>query len=148
MQIGGVGPPVSGRLVAPPGIEVRNWTNHPVQLSSEYDGLPVPDGLTGEAYERWRQEWWDTEAGLAWSRPRHAYDIEVQADGSFALSEVLPGKYRLIIHVREGALGSGPGSIPSSSNRQIAWAGEKVVVPGPSNAAAVDLGDLVLTASQ
>jgi hypothetical protein len=147
VQIGGVGLPVSGRLAAPPGVEVRSWTNQVqfAQLSSESDPLPVPDGITGETYERWRQEWWETEAGQAWSRQRHAYDIQVQPNGSFVLPEVLPGDYRLIIHVREGVLGSGIGAAPSSSNRQIAWAGQKVLVPEPSDAVAVDLGDIVLT---
>jgi len=45
VQVGGTGLPVSGRLVAPPGIEVRSWSNQVqiAQLDSESSLLPVPD---------------------------------------------------------------------------------------------------------
>jgi len=95
--------------------------------------------------ERWRQEWSETDAGLDWFRGRRTYNIKVQPNGSFVLPEVLPGKYRLIVNVQEGSLGSGPASEPGHSSRQIAWFGQKVEVPDSSAASAVELGDLVLT---
>ena len=112
VQIGGVGRPVTGRLVAPPGIEIRNWTNQVTfaQLHVEWDDYHVPKGLTGNAAERWKLEFEDTEAGRAWFRDQYAYDFKVEADGSFTIPEVLPGKYRFFVNVAQGYLGSGSDS--------------------------------------
>ena len=51
VQIGGVGRPVTGKLVAPPGIEIRSWSNQVTfaQLHVEWDYYHVPKELTGNA---------------------------------------------------------------------------------------------------
>ena len=115
VQIGGVGRPVTGKLVAPPGLEIRNWTNQVTlaRLHSEYDSYGMPKDLTGNAQERWKLEFEDTEAGRTWSRNQNLYDFKVGPDGSFSIPEVLPGKYWLFVNVGQGYLGSGPDSTAS-----------------------------------
>ena len=152
VQIGGVGRPVTGKLVAPPGIEIRSWTNQVTfaQLHVEWDDYHVPKELTGNAVERWKLEFENTEAGRAWFRNQYSYEFKVAADGSFTIPEVLPGKYRLFVNVGQGYLGSGPDSTAGDPrNPQIASTGMQVTVPETSgdSGSPVDLGDIVLIAS-
>jgi RNA polymerase sigma factor (sigma-70 family) len=148
MQVGGIGRPVVGRLVAPPGVEIRNWTNQVTfaQLHVEWADYRIPKELTGNAVERWKLEFEDTAEGRAWFRSQYSYDFKVAADGSFRLPEVLPGNYRLFINVAQGYLGSGADSEPSLPGApRIASTGLKVTVPEISRGnSALDLGDVVL----
>ncbi len=150
-QIGGVGTPVTGKLVAPQGVEIRSWPNQVTfaQLHVEWDDYHVPKGLTGNTVERWKLEFEDTEAGRAWFRDQYSYEFKVGADGSFTIPEALPGRYRLYINVGQGYLGSGPDSRPSPpGNPRIASTAMKVTVPEAAgeNASSLDLGDVVLMA--
>ena len=152
MQIGGVGRTVTGRLVAPPGVEIRSWTNQVTlaQLHVEWDSYQMPPDLTGNAAERWKLEFKDTEAGRAWFRDQYSYDFKVGPDGSFTIPEVLPGNYWLIVNVSQGNLGSGPDSTPRYSNDpQIAQGGMKFAVPDASadGRTRLDLGEIILRAS-
>jgi hypothetical protein len=152
VQIGGMGRPVTGRLAAPPGVEIRNWSNQVTlaQLHVQWDAYPLPKELTGNAAERWKLEFEDTEAGRAWFRDQYYYDFKVRADGSFTVPEVLPGKYFLFVNVSQGNLGSGPDSTPRYPNDpQIASSGMKLEVPDASgdNGATMDLGEIILKAT-
>jgi hypothetical protein len=104
VQIGGVGRPVTGELVAPSGLEIRSWPNQVTfaQLHVEWDDYHVPKELTGNAAERWKLEFEDSEAGRTWFRDQSSYEFKVTADGSFNIPEVLPGKYRLFVNVERG----------------------------------------------
>jgi RNA polymerase sigma factor (sigma-70 family) len=152
VQIGGVGRPLTGKLVAPPGVEIRSWTNQVTfaQLHVEWDSYSIPKDLTGNAVERWKLEFENTEAGRAWFRDQYSYEFKVGADGSFTIPEVLPGKYRLFVGVAQGYLGSGSSSKASQpGDPQIAQTGMRVTVPEASgdSGSPVDLGDIVLNAS-
>ena len=152
VQIGGLGRPVTGRLVAPPGLEIRNWTNQVsfAQLHTEWDDYHVPKSLTGSAVERWKLEFEDTDAGRAWFRDQYSYGVKVDTDGSFTIPEVLPGKYHLFVNVEQGYLGSGPASTASRpSEPQIAGTDVKVIVPDApgSSGVPVDLGEVILNAT-
>ena len=112
----------------------------------------MPKDLTGNAAERWKLEFADTEAGRTWFRDQYSYDFKVGADGTFALPEVLPGKYSLFVSVAQGTLGSGPDSTtraPGPGDPQIASRGMKLAVPDASGdiGSSVDLGDINLTAA-
>jgi len=151
VQIGGVGRRVIGKLVAPPGVEIRSWPNQvtSAQLSVEWDDYHVPKGLTGNAEERWKLEFEDTDAGRAWFRDQYSYQFKVGADGSFNIPEVLPGKYRLFVNVGQGYLGSGSDSRTSyPGDPQIASTGMQVTVPNASadDEWPVDLGEIILNA--
>jgi RNA polymerase sigma factor (sigma-70 family) len=153
VQIGGVGRPVTGKLVAPPGLEIRNWTNQVTlaRLQTEYDSYAMPKDLTGNAQEKWELEFEDTEAGRTWSRNQNLYDFNVAADGSFTIAEVLPGKYWLIVNVGQGYLGSGPDSTTSrpGGDTQIAQTAMRITVPDASadNGWPLDLGEIILNAT-
>jgi hypothetical protein len=152
VQVGGAGRPIRGKLVAPPGIEIRNWSNQVTfaRLQVQWDAYPLPKDLTGSAAERWKLEFEDTEAGRAWFRDQCLYDFKVGADGSFNLPEVLPGKYSLFVLVAQGSLGSGADSTPSHpGDAAIASGGMKFEVPDASEESAplLDLGMISLTAT-
>jgi hypothetical protein len=153
VQVGGLGRPVTGRLVAPPGVEVRSWTNQVTfaQLHTQWDDYHVPKGLTGNAVERWKLEFEDTDAGRAWFRDQYSYEFKVEPDGSFTIPDVLPGKYWLFVNVGQGYLGSGSASTTSPPGApQIAQTGMRAVVvadaPG-DRGLPVDLGEVILNAT-
>jgi len=152
VRIGGVGCPVLGKLVAPPGVEIRSWSDQVTlaQLHVEWDDYHVPKELTGSAIERWKLEFEDTDAGRAWFRDQYSYDFKVAADGSFTIPEVLPGKYRLFVNVGQGYLGSGPTATTSPpGDPQIAQTGMRVTVPDASgeSGSSLDLGEIILNAT-
>jgi hypothetical protein len=152
VQIGGTGRPIAGKLVAPPGVEIRNWSNQVsfAQLHIEWDDYHVPKDLTGSAVERWKLEFEDTEPGRAWFRDQWSYEFKVAADGSFSIPEVLPGKYRLFVNVGQGYLGSGADSPTSDpGDPRIASTGMQITVPDAAgdNGWPVDLGEIVLIAT-
>lgn len=151
MQVGGIGRPVTGKLIAPPRVEVRDWSNQvtSAQLSAEWASYNMPKDLTGDAIERWKLEFEDTEAGRAWFRDQYSYEVKVGTDGSFTISEVLPGKYRLFIDVAQGNLGSGQASRRSfPGDHQIAEIALVVTVPEGNTESPLDLGDINLIADQ
>jgi len=152
VQIGGIGRPVTGKLVAPPGVEIRSWPNQVshARLHTEWDSYEVPKDLTGNAVERWKLEFEDTEAGRAWFRDQYSYDFKVAADGSFTIPEVLPGKYDLFVNVAQGYLGSGSDSTTRfPGDAQIASRAMKLAVPDASrdSGAPENLGEITLTAT-
>jgi RNA polymerase sigma factor (sigma-70 family) len=152
VQLGGVGRPVTGKLVAPPGVEIRSWPNQvtSAQLSVEWDDYHVPKELSGNAVERWKLEFEDTEAGRAWFRDQCSYEFKVGADGSFSIPEVLPGKYRIFVSVGQGYLGSGQDSTTGDpGDPRIASTGMQVTVPDAAgdNGWPVDFGEIVLIAT-
>ena len=139
--------------MAPRGVVVRSWSNQVTfaQLHVEWDSYHIPEDLTGSAIERWKLEFEDTEAGRRWFRDQYSYEFKVGADGSFTIPEVLPGKYTLFVNVAQGYLGSGSSSRSSSpSDPQIASAGIKLEVPDPAadNGSPLDLGEIILNATQ
>lgn len=152
VPVGGVGRPVIGRLVAPGGVVIRNWTNQVTfaQLHVEWADYHIPAGLKGNAVERWKLEFEDTAEGRAWFRDQYSYNFKVGADGSFSIPEVLPGKYRLFIDVAQGYMGSGTDSKPSlAGDTRIASTGMQVTVPDAGqNGPPLDLGEVVLVADQ
>ncbi len=120
------------------------------QLHVEWDSYHVPEDLTGNAVERWKLEFEDTEVGRTWFRDQYSYDFKVGPDGSFTIPEVLPGKYRLFIGVGQGYLGSGLDSRPSTpSDPRIASAATKITVPAVSgeDVSPLDIGDIILAAN-
>ena len=153
VQMGGMGRPITGKLVAPEGVEIRNWSNQVsfAQLHTEWDDYHVPRDLTGSAVERWKLEFEDTETGRAWFRDQWSYEFKVAADGSFTIPEVLPGKYRLFVNVGQGYLGSGTDSRDGRpGDPQIAQTAMRVAVPQDSGGggSGLDLGEIVLNASR
>jgi RNA polymerase sigma factor (sigma-70 family) len=152
-QIGGAGWEITGKLIAPPGVEIRSWTNQVTlaQLQVAYNPYPFPEGLTGSAAERWKLEFEESPAGRSWFRGQCTYNFKVGEDGAFTIPEVLPGNYSLFVHVAQGSLGSGRNSAPRypGMDPQIAFGGKKLTVPAPNGSSAppMDLGEIKLFAT-
>jgi hypothetical protein len=94
-------------------------------------------------------EFEDTETGREWLRNQYSYGFKVNADGTFIIPEVLPGKYRLFVNVGRGYLGSGLQTTTSQPFQpRVAATAARVTVPEDSigNAPPLDLGDVVLIA--
>ena len=120
------------------------------QLHVEWNSYAIPKELTGNAAERWKLEFEDTDAGRAWFRDQYSYAFKVSADGSFSIPEVLTGTYRLFVGVGQGYLGSGRDSTTSHpGDPQIAQTGMKVVVSDTAgdSGSPMDLGRIVLNAT-
>lgn len=150
VQVGGAGLAVTGKLVPPLGVEIRNWANQAQspELTADPNDLPQPKGWTPEATQRWHLEFPDTEAGRACLRNWHSYTLQIQADGSFIIPEVLPGRYWLHVGVSEGWLGAGSTTTSDHDTRQIASYANYFVVPDTAThtGSPMDLGELKLTA--
>ena len=145
VQVGGVGRQVIGRLVAPPGIGIRSWSNQVsfAQLAVKWGDYHVPKELTANDIERWKLEFEDTEAGRAWFREQCSYRFTVNENGLFTVPEVLPGKYWLFINVGQGYLGSGSDAKPGNpADPQIASAAPEITVTEGSSE--LDLGEIKL----
>ena len=54
LQVGGVGRMITGKLVAPANVEIRNWSHQvtSASLKHEWERYPLPKTLTGHAIER------------------------------------------------------------------------------------------------
>jgi len=153
VQVGGVGRMILGRLIAPPNVEIRSWSNqvNHASLRNEYEPYPLPKTLKGNDVERWKLEYEESESGRVWLRESRCYDFSVGADGSFSIPEVLPGRYRLFISVAQGSLGSGlDRTVRNPDDPQTAWGGMKVTVNGDpkDSGSPMDLGDVELTATR
>jgi ABC-type phosphate transport system substrate-binding protein len=101
VAFGGPARPVTGRLVSRAGF----WR----QIDWRYcEGTlhaypPIPDNsakMSDEEMRAWGQAWLHSEEGQAYARdPNRRYEILIEEDGSFRAEGVLPGSYRLFIHV-------------------------------------------------
>jgi len=94
-------------------------------------------------------EFEDTDTGREWLREQYSYGFKVNADGSFIIPEVLPGKYRLFVNVGRGYLGSGLQTTASQPFQpRVAATAAKVTVPEDpvENASPLDLGEVLLMA--
>ncbi|HVY70432.1 MAG TPA: carboxypeptidase regulatory-like domain-containing protein, partial [Verrucomicrobiae bacterium] len=146
LQLGGTGATISGRLVAPAGVTVKDWPGQisTSLLTSKWESYGLPEDLRGEAQWRWQMAWSETAEGRARLRSSVQYQVQVRPDGSFTVPEVLPGSYHLLFHLIEAPLASGPATPNREYNRLIAQFGAEITVPEASSGAssAIDLGDL------
>jgi hypothetical protein len=100
-QIGGEGLRVSGRLELA-GNEVGiNWSNqigHITFQTCERAPQP-PANLDRASVERWKREFWRSEAGRAFLRRQNSITLQIAADGSFTGESVQPGDYELTVNL-------------------------------------------------
>lgn len=156
VQIGGTGRTVTGKLIPPPGVEIRNWPLQAEEFTKLFTAnsftYPIPKDLNGEAREKWKLEYADTDAGRTWLQSQYAYPVEIAADGTFTIPEVLPGKYTMFITVVQGYLGSGADTtVPfnPTSTKQIAFNRAEVTVPeSPSDGSPLNIGNITLYGAQ
>ncbi len=106
VQIGGTGRRVVGRLVTTETNQVIDWSRqvHFAHLETKAAPFPQPAELRGEALERWTRDFWQSEEGRARFRSTRNFPLEVAADGSFRVEDVLPGAYELRAQVANSSV--------------------------------------------
>lgn len=131
---------LTGRLVVPadggPDLADAEWTAYVVVKRPD---PPYPADLPGSESAKWLARWKQTEEG---ARYRHAerdfgYTVVLQADRSFRVDEIQPGRYVLEVRVR-GNSRENRGEL-ARLTREFA-----VAPPGEQAPRSVDLGVLVL----
>lgn len=100
VQVGGQGRRVVGRFLATtPGL-ISDWAKRKsmVSLSSEPRMATPPEGVSGDALELWRVDYWQSPEGRAHLRNTHHIQLQVSSDGTFSCDDVPPGTYNLRAH--------------------------------------------------
>ena len=96
VQIQPVGRTVTGRIVAASG-EALDFANHLVRgyFQPVLPAPPKPGGLDGVAADFWMVDFFQSPEGRQYVRRKVSWPLQVNADGSFRVEEVLPGPYLL-----------------------------------------------------
>jgi hypothetical protein len=166
VQLGGTGRRVTGRVVAPGVSAPTDWLRDVHRLTLKIDlppevmGPKQSDFTSTAQFEAVMQAFWDragvfwgSEPGRALRRQQRSYVLQFEADGSFQIDDVPPGRYDLRILATQPAGRSSDGlaqnSILAPANRTVASASREVVVPEADSDAdptgAVELGEIVAT---
>lgn len=129
---GGTGRPVVGRVVASdPAVKVE-WTSGHSSMSSKF---PAP-ALTSPAGAN---QWFQSEAGRAWSRSFRQFTPVFAADGSFRIDDVPAGDYQAHFNFVD------PESQKTGTFLNLGWANRDVTVPeipGGRSDEPLDLGTI------
>jgi hypothetical protein len=151
VQIGGRGRLVIGRLVMSDGSKV-DWSSQLI-FGSLVTNLkkptiqPPPNSRDVASRLRILDFFDESEEWRAYERATGTFPIEVAADGSFAVQDVLPGPYKLVVSISDSAY-TGNGIMERVQRRTIASAREDVVVPDElTDLVPVDLGTFSLQPS-
>jgi RNA polymerase sigma factor (sigma-70 family) len=109
VEIGTLGLRVMGRLVAPEAKEPIDWSRQVGYATLQTKGLPPqpPAGLSRIALERWKANFWDSEAGRAQRRAECSSALTVAPDGSFTAEGLLPGTYDIFVTLYDRAVDRG-----------------------------------------
>jgi hypothetical protein len=158
VQLGGTGRRVTGRVVAPGVSGPIDWLRDVHRLRSKFDlppdliGPKRSDFASTAQFEAALQALWDrsrvflaSERGKTLRRQERSYVLRFEADGSFQVDDVPPGRYDLRIFVTQPS----PQSAAGLPSRTMASATREVVVPEADSdadpAGAVELGEIVAT---
>ena len=150
MKLGGEGRPVVGRFVPPPGYKGSVYFGAGLRaLQTRWPDPPRPANyqqMTKREQQQWSQQWRQTPAAQAysdaiWHDPNwRGYVFRINADGTFRIEDVIPGKYDLAVDLQEQHLNGG---------RYEEFGGYRGPIDVPPMTAAdadkpLDLGDLTL----
>ncbi|MBE0541283.1 MAG: sigma-70 family RNA polymerase sigma factor [Verrucomicrobia bacterium] len=118
VQMGGAGVTVVGKLALKSG-RALEWGGQTqfAMLASAVTPLPQPPGLTGEALELWKVDYWRSEAARETLRKNHSFTVTVANDGSFRAEGVLAGEYKLSIFAADTSLNTSV-TIPEASGTE------------------------------
>ncbi len=150
VTLGGEGRPVIGRFVPPEGYRGPIYFGQGLRsLDTSRPDPPRPadyDQMTNRQQQEWHRQWRKTPEYQAWSDTiwqdpnRRQYVFRIEADGSFRIEDVIPGKYDLEVWVEERPTGQG-------RTEEIGGYSGKIEVPAMDEAYSdepLDVGDLVL----
>ncbi len=117
VELGKTGYTVRGRFVFPEGIsEEVDWSrcDEPFMTIDDTLDYSPPEELTEAEQTAWWKEFSKSEASKVWRDAlQRMYAIRIEADGTYCVHNVYPGRYRLHIRVnRPSTFGKRPTSRP------------------------------------
>jgi hypothetical protein len=111
VTIGGTGRPVIGRLILPQGYDRRNGQTWAMRmLATVGPDIPEPAGydqMSPVQRQQWLSEWDTTPAGRAYRLTilhdpnRRSYYFPIDANDSFRIEDMIPGRYALRVWLWE-----------------------------------------------
>jgi hypothetical protein len=147
VQIGGTGCSIRGRFVlSNPGRTV-NWTKQ-VQfptIGTKLPPLQMPEGLSSKEAQEFQTKFWQSEGGRAQLQAMRSFPLEVEADGSFRVDDVPPGRYDLNAQLLDSPFDP---SAPMVHGTTIGSLRQEITVPESATGQSfevLDLGNLLMT---
>ncbi len=145
VEFGGQGRPVIGHVGMPAGSARKfDFAAGSGILHLDQPSMPLPEGfMTWDQATRYAysKKWSLSAEGRALRRSGRLHMFPINADGSFRIDDVLPGSYKLSIH-----LGDPPGLAGGSAGSRIAGSLERPVevkaIPGGRTDEPLDVGSL------
>lgn len=103
VELGRTGYTVRGRFVFPEGLSEEldwNFCEKPFMTTDDPLDFSPPEGLTGAERADWKRDFLESEACRAWRDAlQRLYAIRIEADGTYCVHNVYPGRYRFHIRV-------------------------------------------------
>jgi hypothetical protein len=98
IEIKPAGRTVIGRLVAASGepLDLSNRLTR-AHLEPVQEKTPKPEELRGVAADLWLVDFWRSPEGRQYARRKSSWPFQLNADGTFRIEEVLPGRVQLKI---------------------------------------------------
>ena len=148
VDFGGQGRPLIGRIALPAGsARTFDLAVGAGTLSLDQPSMPLPEGfMTWDQAKRYAysKKWSLSPEGRALRRAGRLHMFPIAADGSFRIDDVLPGSYKLSIHLGDppALAGGRAGSHASARFERIL---EVKAIPGGRTDNPFDLGPMQLT---
>jgi len=144
VQLGGTGRILKGQLVLSDASRTVDWSKQMkfAAIVTKFPPLSPPPGLKGQDAQKWRREFWQSEEGRARARASRRFPLDIKADGSFTIEDVIPGDYQL-----SGQLLNAPFDPRNRSAPAIGSLQKDVAVPdsaGNPSAELLDVGTVVV----
>jgi hypothetical protein len=152
VNLGGLGRPVIGHIVPPPGQtnEINMSNAHGLLQLKQFGEADIirqaaEENVDQKTIEQRQRQWYDGAAGKAYRQTHRAYWLRVKPDGSFRVEEIPSGSYEISVDLSEPFVFDGSGDFKPP--RRIGSLRRDVVVPeipGGHADEPLDLGDLEL----
>lgn len=142
VQYGGTGSLLAGRLEVPGYAGKIHWqAGQSIVLSASVPDPVMPAFDSQGDKKIWISQFWKSAEGKAWQRAQRAFTATAEADGSFKIEDVPPGKYKLSVQLRESPELGGGRLAALTTNITVAES-----APG-AGGAAMDLGVVAVPAA-
>jgi RNA polymerase sigma factor (sigma-70 family) len=141
-QVGGLGRPVTGQLVAPPGTSDTEafFHDYEIHLESNWSYFPYPlELIRTRQWSAWGHAWRESPAGRAYLQDFVRRALRVGKDGSFRFDDVPEGVYWLHARLRQ-TLGMRSTLEQHSSAPTYLQTFRIAAIPGGQSDAPQDLG--------
>ena len=139
IELGTRGSIVTGKLAAGDVVGITDWKRQVQQRARLFSTarrspLQTPPGLSEEAAEMWKVDFWQSDAAVARLLDGSSFPIIVNSDGTFFAAGVAPGTYQVNISVFQSEAWKAP---------MLGSVHETVTVPA-SSTGPIDVGTLTI----